>query len=356
MDDWYRNANWLSPKRLREWQGITNDEAGRADRLYLTANNLSGELPGELGQLAAAKILSMSANNLTGRIPPELGGLSNLRWIFLRWNHLTGEIPPELGGLSSLEWLYLSSNQLTGEIPAELGSLSRLERLVLSSNQLTGNIPPDLGNLSSLKWLILNSNQLTGEIPPELDKIPDLQALRLSGNEWTGCIPEGLRDVPDNDLGQLGLAFCDVLLSSLVVSPGGLTQAFDPHQAEYTVAVGRSRVTVLPANEHNASFEFFGAARRAGALELTVLQDADDTTPGFQVDFSHMVPALKIKVTSEDGQTNYTYTITDLGIRYDVNKDDSIDRDEVIEAIKDYFADRITRDEVIAVIKLYFTR
>ena len=64
-----------------------------------------------------------SGNQLTGEIPKELGSLANLQGLWLWGNQLTGEIPPELGGLSNLQRLYLSGNQLTGEIPKELGSL-----------------------------------------------------------------------------------------------------------------------------------------------------------------------------------------------------------------------------------------
>ena len=40
---------------------------------------------------------------------------------------------------------------------------------------------------------------------------------------------------------------------------------------------------------------------------------------------------------------------------YDANNNGTIDRDEVIQAIRDYFANVIDRDEVIAVIRLYFS-
>ena len=51
--------------------------------------------------------LYLNNNQLTGEIPPELGGLSNLTELYLSGNGLTGEIPPELGGLSNLTELYL---------------------------------------------------------------------------------------------------------------------------------------------------------------------------------------------------------------------------------------------------------
>ena len=48
-------------------------------------------------------------------------------------------------------------------------------------------------------------------------------------------------------------------------------------------------------------------------------------------------------------------TLGPLGDRYDVNNNGSIERDEVIAAIRDYFKDLISRDDVIVVIRLYFT-
>ena len=83
--------------------------------------------------------------------------------------------------------------------------------------------------------------------------------------------------------------------------------------------------------------------------------DADNTLEGFQVEFGAGVPAIKIRVVSKDNQATHTYTITDLGNRYDANDNGAIERDEVISAIKDYFGDLITREETIEVIKLYFS-
>ena len=205
-----------------------------------------------------------------------------------------------------------------------------------------------LGNLSNLEELMLAQNQLTGSIPAALGDLPNLEYLYLSGNELTRCIPQALRDVRSNDLYRLGLPFCDVLLSALTISPGSLVPSFDPYDTYYTVSVGRSRVTVIPSNDHDASLHFLDENNVA-------IADADAALPGHQVDFSADVPAIKIRVVSQHGRFARTYTIADLGVRYDANNNGVIERDEVIEAIIDYFAGRITRDEAIGLVILYFS-
>ncbi len=67
-----------------------------------------------------------------------------MEWLDFSHNELTGEIPSELGNLSNLEELYLSHNELTGEIPSELGKLSNLEELYLGGNELIGCVPEGL--------------------------------------------------------------------------------------------------------------------------------------------------------------------------------------------------------------------
>ena len=120
-DNWRENANWLSDAPLSDWYGVETDSYGRVVELDLWLNNLEGELPPELGDLAALKRLSLPLNSLNGKLPSELGGLSSLEELILIGNKLTGEIPVQLGGLLNLEKLYLSvGNQYAGCIPAAL--------------------------------------------------------------------------------------------------------------------------------------------------------------------------------------------------------------------------------------------
>ena len=190
--NWTKNDSWLTDAPLGGWHGVSTDASGRVQELWLYDNNLAGEIPSELGDLANLEVLSLGGNGLTGEIPPELGDLANLEKLSLSYNGLAGEIPAELGKLANLGGLSLGSNALTGEIPAELGKLDSLEWLSLDRNALTGEIPSELGDLDSLEWLDLRGNALTGEIPAELGGLASLEFLRLDRNALTGEIPAEL--------------------------------------------------------------------------------------------------------------------------------------------------------------------
>jgi len=160
---------------------------------FINLENLDimGEIPSWIWELNLYS-LDLSNNQLTGEIPVEIGNLTNLTYLSLNINQLTGEIPPEIETLTNLTRLLLNNNQLTGEIPVEIGNLTNLIFLYLDNNQLTGEIPSEIGNLTSLTYLSLYNNQLTGEIPPEIGNLTNLTYLRLNENDFTGIIPESI--------------------------------------------------------------------------------------------------------------------------------------------------------------------
>ncbi|KAG6550862.1 hypothetical protein Mapa_007476 [Marchantia paleacea] len=90
--------------------------------------------------LEALTSLDVSRNQLTGELPAELGTLLGLRYLFMANNRFEGSIPDELGDIPDLSDLDLSVNQLSGPIPVSLSRL-RLSYLNLSLNQLCGPIP-----------------------------------------------------------------------------------------------------------------------------------------------------------------------------------------------------------------------
>ena len=193
--NWTDNTNWLSNEALSEWRGVTTDANGRVTRLNLSANELNGEIPAELGNLTNLSYLNLDVNELSGEIPASLGNLTNLQELSLLGNGLSGAIPAELGDLTNLQLLYLSANELSGEIPAELGNLANLWQLYLWGNGLSGAIPAELGDLTNLAVLSLYENELSGEIPAELGDLTNLRQLYLWGNELSGEIPAELGDL-----------------------------------------------------------------------------------------------------------------------------------------------------------------
>ena len=218
---------------------------------------------------------------------------------------LSGSIPPALGYLPNLQLLSLSENRLTGPIPAELASLRRLKSLGLSDNRLTGVIPLELTNLPNLELLSLYSNRLTGDIPPALGKMSKLTTLHLFDNQFIGCIPLELSNVEIRNLDST-IPSCDLLLSSLTVSPSPLIPAFDPRQPEYTTSANTSDVTLGPSSEFGAAFEFLDVKDRPFA-------DADVTQSGFQIALSNYgITVVKVRVILVDEmgeEDSHTYTI-----------------------------------------------
>lgn len=289
--------NWSADRPIGEWLGITVSGQpsrvvgisvrsllrgrippglARLDRLQslsLYDNELTGEIPSEIGLLSDLRSIDFSFANLSGRIPPELGQLSELRQLWLYDNQLEGEIPTEVASLRHLWFvdlranrlsgaipiefgrpglgiLYLGGNRLGGEIPAELelaGSLTalglgdnmltgeippalatlrHLEFLWLNNNQLSGGVPAALGDLSQLLELSLYNNQLTGEIPPEVAALPNLKRIGFFNNQLTGCVPIGLwsklASVHHDDgtpVGAVALPWCDAVQVQVAVPP-----------------------------------------------------------------------------------------------------------------------------------------
>ncbi len=226
-DHWTNNTNWLTGT-VDSWYGVTVD-ADRVTRVYLDGNNLSGAIPGEIGDLDALTELNLSFNNglwesgipaeiwtltslrllsltdllLGGNLPPEVGNLTQLERLYLRSNNLSGTVPEEVWTLTNLVGLALEYNQFTGELPAEIGNLTQLDHLYLGASNFSGPIPSQLGNLTNLRELFLNDNDFSGQVPSELGNLISLEQLKLQNNDLEGTIPESLINLS-------GLAHLDI--------------------------------------------------------------------------------------------------------------------------------------------------
>ena len=165
------------------------------------------ELWGEYYSLQTT-YLDLGSNQLTGEIPTEIGKLTNLIYLDLGSNQLTGEIPAEIGELTNLTGLLLYDNELTGVIPSEIGNLTNLIYLKLSSNELSGSIPAEIGNLANLQGLNLHSNQLSGLIPDEICN-QGASSPSLSNNQLCPPYPSCVEDY----VGSQDTSNCDTTSS-----------------------------------------------------------------------------------------------------------------------------------------------
>ena len=163
--------------------------------IYLYVNQLSGEIPNSIGNLANLSSLHLATNQLSGSIPNSIDNLTNLTSLYLYTNQLTGSIPSSIGSLTNLTVLNLYNNRLSGSIPSSVGNLTNLTSLQLHNNQLTGIIPSSIGNLTDLTTLSLHTNQLTGMIPDSIGNLTDLTTLSLYNNQLTGSIPVTIGDL-----------------------------------------------------------------------------------------------------------------------------------------------------------------
>ena len=106
--NWHDNSNWLSQQPLSTWYGVTTAENGCVTRLNLRNNNLTGQLPPELGTLPELHYLNLRDNNLTGQFPLDWANATNMTNLYISGNRFRGCIPHQFARLrkGTLRGLY----------------------------------------------------------------------------------------------------------------------------------------------------------------------------------------------------------------------------------------------------------
>ena len=220
--NWTFSTLWLEGP-VNEWQGITT-EGTRVKNIFLSNNNLNGEilesfgsldalesfmastneisslpenfhhlssldklwigdnqfteLPDSFGYLPVLDELSLGSSNIS-TLPASFGNLSYLRWFGMYDGGLTS-LPDNFGDLSSLESLFLGSNELS-ELPENFGDLASVTYMTLDNNEL-GSLPESFGNMSTLETLYAQNNQLS-TLPESFGNLSNLRYLNLRVNQ-----------------------------------------------------------------------------------------------------------------------------------------------------------------------------
>lgn len=168
----------------------------KLSNLILVGCGFTGQIPDSIGSLQELVFLSLNSNHFSGVIPRSLGNLSKLYWLDIADNSIEGPIPVSDGTELGLDMLHhckhfhLGKNKLTGSIPDKLfSSEMNLLHVLFDLNELTGGIPMTLGLVQTLEVISLNGNKLTNDIPKNLNNLTRVSELILSNNKLTGNIP-----------------------------------------------------------------------------------------------------------------------------------------------------------------------
>ncbi|KAA8538578.1 hypothetical protein F0562_028228 [Nyssa sinensis] len=205
--------------------------------LYITSNQLDGEIPSGLYKCKELQYLSLSDNEFSGSISRDIGNLTMLKELYLGgnnleelevwnvandyrhnkapspdgfnmdyikkgWKSIKGDVRNFMKefhanvrlvkGLNStfLVLLLKYDNPITlGAIPDEIGNLN-LERLSLPETKFAGLIPEKIFNISTMKHIDLSMNQFIGHLPSSMGLfLPNLERLYISYNELSGAFP-----------------------------------------------------------------------------------------------------------------------------------------------------------------------
>lgn len=184
------------------------DDFKNIKSLGLADKKITGIIPSAIGELFNLQYLFLSSNNLSGEVPQELYSLEKLKNIDLADNNFTVALPSEFASMPTLEVLILKNNAFSGQISEAYTENDRIITLNFKSNNLTGGIPEGISGMTSLEYLNLSDNPLGGEIP-DLSGLVNLEMISLWNCGLSGEIPESLYeltelytvDLAENELG-----------------------------------------------------------------------------------------------------------------------------------------------------------
>ncbi|KAL3910361.1 MAG: hypothetical protein SGILL_007721, partial [Bacillariaceae sp.] len=167
--EWFNQRNWLSEDECT-WHGVTCILMTPGLRRNLKAHSMSRKL--QDGDKLVA-LLDLENNNLSGEMPADLGLLQFLKTLNLSKNELQGEISSTISSMDFIEEIYLNDNRLTGQLALDFSSLPELTVLDISNNNIGGPIPQSMWQ-GNLQEIMLDDNDLVGSLADDVENLDDL--------------------------------------------------------------------------------------------------------------------------------------------------------------------------------------
>ncbi|XP_076945776.1 putative LRR receptor-like serine/threonine-protein kinase IRK [Bidens hawaiensis] len=247
---------WLFQLGLQTIRFSDNKLTGSVNDAFTSSVNISHQ---------NLEVVDVSDNELSGEIPFDIGKFISLRFLNMSKNSLTGGIPKTVGELKALDTLDLSVNGLNGSIPVEIGATS-LKNLILSRNDFSGSVPVTMSELADLEYVDLSFNKLNGTLPKPLANLVHLVTFNVSHNQLEGELPGGAffnRISPSSVAANLNLCGaavnknCPVILPKPIVldpnspgsNPDSVTQIIDNKKTILSIsaliAIGAAAVIVI---------------------------------------------------------------------------------------------------------------
>ncbi|PQQ20480.1 putative LRR receptor-like serine/threonine-protein kinase [Prunus yedoensis var. nudiflora] len=109
--------------------------------------------------------LQLSGNQLSGQLPPDIGKMQNFSMINLGFNKLNGELPAMIGQLP-LVVFNISTNNFSGQIPMQIGNIKCMQNLDMSYNNFSGTFPVSLNSMTELSKFNISYNPLISGVIP----------------------------------------------------------------------------------------------------------------------------------------------------------------------------------------------
>jgi len=122
-----------------------------------------------------------SSCNLANLYGVQLNANGRVSELDLQNNNLSDQIPDEIGLLTDLTTLNFNNNDFWGIIPRGLCNLEKIEILNLGNREFGCTIPQCLKNLTNLETLSLGGLQLFGGIPCGFSELSNLTFIEVEG-------------------------------------------------------------------------------------------------------------------------------------------------------------------------------